>query len=323
MKSTFVTSASRSGNRSIKSAFTLIELLVVIAIIAILAAILFPVFAQAREKARQTTCLSNMKQWGNAQLMYVQDYDETFPQMGVKRTAGWTHVSAYIPVPNDWRAGSSASYIADNGTVWMNALYTYLKSYGVYTCPSQQEYDIPGLSYAGAVKPPVALSYAYNGLLHSYPSAGIKNAADLILMWEATGNHAPRGLYLNSPWLECTGSNDCLYRPAVYTSRVAPFPGNPAPGYDGQGNTGGLWSLEGWAAQGNDYSFFVHAGGQNFLFADGHVKWRKMGGGAPYYDPNAGYTAAGQATQYWSDNENTGFPCLFRPDYNFVDHDCD
>jgi len=62
-----------------RRAFTLIELLVVIAIIAILAAILFPVFAQAREKARQASCLSNQKQYATATLMYVQDYDETFP----------------------------------------------------------------------------------------------------------------------------------------------------------------------------------------------------------------------------------------------------
>jgi len=65
-----------------RSAFTLIELIVVIAIIAILAAILFPVFAQAREKARQTSCLSNERQLGLAVIQYVQDYDQTYPPGG-------------------------------------------------------------------------------------------------------------------------------------------------------------------------------------------------------------------------------------------------
>src|SRR5438132_5762988 len=65
--------------RSSNTGFTLIELLVVIAIIAVLAAILFPVFARAREKARQTSCLSNQKQIAMAVLMYIDDYDETFP----------------------------------------------------------------------------------------------------------------------------------------------------------------------------------------------------------------------------------------------------
>src|SRR6267154_425236 len=71
-----ITSTPRKNHAS---AFTLIELLVVIAIIAILAAILFPVFAQAREKARQASCQSNLRQLGLATLMYVQDYDETYP----------------------------------------------------------------------------------------------------------------------------------------------------------------------------------------------------------------------------------------------------
>ncbi|MDH7568888.1 MAG: prepilin-type N-terminal cleavage/methylation domain-containing protein, partial [Armatimonadota bacterium] len=62
--------------------FTLIELLVVIAIIAILAALLFPVFARARENARKATCMSNCKQIGMATMQYVQDYDETFPRVG-------------------------------------------------------------------------------------------------------------------------------------------------------------------------------------------------------------------------------------------------
>ena len=77
----------KTNNELAVTGFTLIELLVVIAIIAILAAILFPVFAQAREKARQSSCLSNNKQQGIATLMYVQDYDETFP-IGLYFTVG-------------------------------------------------------------------------------------------------------------------------------------------------------------------------------------------------------------------------------------------
>src|SRR5687768_9897179 len=73
-----------------RAGFTLIELLVVIAIIAILAAILFPVFSQAREKARQSACLSNNKQWATAFLMYAQDYDERFPMaFGWYPGVGW------------------------------------------------------------------------------------------------------------------------------------------------------------------------------------------------------------------------------------------
>src|SRR3989440_9152207 len=73
------TEEERMARPSRKDGFTLIELLVVIAIIAILEAILFPVFAQARESARQTNCLSNQKQLGTGLMMYAQDYDETLP----------------------------------------------------------------------------------------------------------------------------------------------------------------------------------------------------------------------------------------------------
>ena len=74
--------------RSARGGFTLIELLVVIAIIAILAAILFPVFAQAREKARQTTCISNFRQLGMGMNMYLHDWDETLPRMRFKQFKG-------------------------------------------------------------------------------------------------------------------------------------------------------------------------------------------------------------------------------------------
>lgn len=111
------------GNRN---GFTLIELLVVIAIIAILIAILFPVFAQAREKARQTSCLSNMKQMGLAVVQYVQDYDETFPR----------------GVNSNWQEG------------WATQIQPYVKSYDVFRCPDDSEtkidppFDGVGISYA-------------------------------------------------------------------------------------------------------------------------------------------------------------------------------
>lgn len=90
--------------------FTLIELLVVVAIIAILAAILFPVFGRARENARRSSCMSNLKQMGLGMMMYVQDYDERYPK----------------------------EYITVNGTnlFWVDVLNPYMKSYQVFICPS-------------------------------------------------------------------------------------------------------------------------------------------------------------------------------------------
>jgi len=100
---------------TVRRGFTLIELLVVIAIIAILAAILFPVFAKAREKARQSSCLSNEKQMGIAFLQYAQDYDETF-----------------MLDPG----GTSSTTDRASAQAWYNALEPYMKSTQILACPS-------------------------------------------------------------------------------------------------------------------------------------------------------------------------------------------
>jgi prepilin-type N-terminal cleavage/methylation domain-containing protein/prepilin-type processing-associated H-X9-DG protein len=106
-----------SHRSSRRSGFTLIELLVVIAIIAILAAILFPVFAQAREAARKSSCLSNMKQIGIAVSMYRQDNDEVFPM-------------AYYYLNNN---SSSNGYAH-----WSGFMQPYIKNWGIFRCPSDK-----------------------------------------------------------------------------------------------------------------------------------------------------------------------------------------
>ncbi|MES2463055.1 MAG: DUF1559 domain-containing protein [Armatimonadota bacterium] len=103
----------KTSGRASSAGFTLIELLVVIAIIAILAAILFPVFAQAREKARQASCLSNTKQLGLGIYQYIQDYDETLPMGGY-----------------NWLG---------NGSRWYRDIYPYVKNAGILVCPSKNE----------------------------------------------------------------------------------------------------------------------------------------------------------------------------------------
>ena len=102
--------------------FTLIELLVVIAIISILAAILFPVFARARENARRASCMSNVKQMGLGVMMYVQDYDEKYPP-------------SYIPAPGPTPDGQS-TYWSSTLWLWQQIIYPYTKSSQIYRCPS-------------------------------------------------------------------------------------------------------------------------------------------------------------------------------------------
>ena len=125
-----------------KRGFTLIELLVVIAIIAILAAILFPVFASARERARMTACMNNMKQLGTATKMYMDNWDDTYPQSGLSgKPTGW------VVSPGNFKID-----------VTRGQIYPYVKTPGAYVCPSDPH---EGQSNASS---PTFLSYSINGI---------------------------------------------------------------------------------------------------------------------------------------------------------------
>jgi prepilin-type N-terminal cleavage/methylation domain-containing protein/prepilin-type processing-associated H-X9-DG protein len=128
--------------RRSRSGFTLIELLVVIAIIAILAAILFPVFAQAREKARQANCISAFKQINLALIMYAQDYDETIPRIRFWEFSGFCSPTA-------------------KSLTWKGALTPYVKSYDFWRCPSNARNNINSEDVDKNIK----VSYACNGIL--------------------------------------------------------------------------------------------------------------------------------------------------------------
>jgi prepilin-type N-terminal cleavage/methylation domain-containing protein/prepilin-type processing-associated H-X9-DG protein len=148
-----------------RAGFTLIELLVVIAIIAILAAILFPVFARARENARRSSCQSNLKQLGLSFIQYAQDFDERLPQIawapGVQYYAyGTAPAGVTKPVGKayfDW-------YTAGNAWTWVDTVTPYVKSDQLFTCPSDPKpnYSQDATTTLGGV------SYGMNGAMNGY-----------------------------------------------------------------------------------------------------------------------------------------------------------
>jgi len=299
-------------------AFTLIELLVVIAIIAILAAILFPVFSQAREKARQSSCLSNTKQIGLAFLMYTQDYDELFPLAGSYTVPvggpGWLW-NYWHAVPEDWRGDICVANPNDNfrctsyRSFWANAVSPYMKNLGIWACPSGSPSKLfSDAIYAGARKPWAKVSYTYNGLLMQYPQAGIVAPADLTLLWEGRGKAQKEGAALTQPALICSDPADpsCRYKPS------------------NNGCQTGNGARSAWF--GHDGTQWVHNGGANFVFTDGHAKWRRLGAVYSDAEPNS-RPATDWSQDPYTHYDGRGFPyyawtdgChlwLFRPDYDF------
>jgi prepilin-type N-terminal cleavage/methylation domain-containing protein/prepilin-type processing-associated H-X9-DG protein len=213
-----------------KKGFTLIELLVVIAIIAILAAILFPVFAKAREKARQSTCASNLRQLGLALSQYSQDYDESIPAMKYGFPADSTSTNYEL------QCGSKILF-------WTNYLEPYIKSRGVFECPS-------GLTM-GCSLPNTKRSYNMNvSLTNCCGDQGVVKMAKLIKPSE-TVHMLDSGVHV------MFGSGGSSY---------GWYNGTPPADAPSGSPTWPDWLQ--WVAN-------RHSGGANVLWADGHVKWMK------------------------------------------------
>ncbi|MFO8082031.1 MAG: DUF1559 domain-containing protein [Armatimonadota bacterium] len=164
--------------------FTLIELLVVIAIIAILAAILFPVFARAREKARQTSCLSNVKQMGLAVMMYVQDYDEMYPNLQLA-----------LETPFTYRGFSHGQML------WYMAIEPYHNNVQVFNCPSTAA-TWRG-QYTGDTR------YGYNAEVGRYASgtssavglADIRLPAETLILADSDWTHSEADYGWSNSWM--------------------------------------------------------------------------------------------------------------------------
>lgn len=245
--------------RAVKRGFTLIELLVVIAIIAILAAILFPVFARARENARRASCQSNLKQIGLGLMQYNQDYDNRFPMYLVGQeslaslAANGKTASASPTVPAEKYQIRHGIHGTPAGTghfqSWMDQIFPYVKSLQVFDCPSMKT-----PATVAAAGPPV--EYVPNYGINAYLTGMYNSASPWTPVNEAVVNgvagkvFACHNTQLNAYY---TASDYNKYQsPAFITGASAAY-----------------------RASLRDITW-GHLGGTNLLFADGHVKFSSL-----------------------------------------------
>jgi len=265
------------------SAFTLIELLVVIAIIAILAAILFPVFAQAREKARAISCLSNQKQIGLGVMQYLQDYDETYPIADYFTDPGtWADQHEWPDLVQPYiKNGDRSKNSAGNMVNWGGG--------GVWHCPSFPDDESGGYGINSSISNDCLAPWNTTPAnFHVAAMASMPSPADTVLIVEKGHNGVGWGyIYFESAewgWTDyvAPSGNQPTHDGLRYDLDQTTTNPQGAPhdcDYPFAGQTGGNWDGCGL------YPRYRHTGTTNAVFADGHAKAMTRGSlsGANWY----------------------------------------
>jgi prepilin-type N-terminal cleavage/methylation domain-containing protein len=329
-----------------KKAFTLIELLVVIAIIAILAAILFPVFAQAKEAAKKTTTLSNFKQTALAFNIYATDADDTWPlQAGAVSSSGEMRWCFYHRVPAGWQANgvhNTPTRIAEDSQFPLNSVQPYMKSIGLFEQAGIATVA-QATNYAQAVKPRAKVGLTFNGMLSSYPGSSVASPGQTPLVWAGMFKQNSDGFALTSPVLWCEDPSGALCQ---FRAGGPPQPsqaGSAVCGYGSNGWYGYAWW--GFAAPGVTTTY-IYGRGLHFAATDSSARFKNIGNlpFAPLFSTSNANTnpwsmfdpADVPGSPYWMTDcaaptidasgvtyPTTGYtvfmyPCYFRPDSEFA-----
>ena len=321
-------SISTRSNRG----FTLIELLVVIAIIAILAAILFPVFAQAKAAAKKTQALNNTKQSGTGLMLYTADNDDMFPIMHPvdSITGSYLHTNGQSPqyrlasIPAGW--GANAAFRDTDAVAWQNSILPYTKNNDILGAPDLNPYTA-GFNYASAPAGLPTTGLSSNGLLNTYPTTGVAASSQCPMLTWANGKESYRGYGYTAVYLRCNARG-------AANAPAAPCRFNPS-GKAQEGNTAAV------TARQDTYEFtFEPKNDTSWVFGDGWIvvhtdtsakffkQPREGRNNGSYTQPGFEYSRIAQGTQIEGGNVAVPARCVsgagmppymsyFRPDSTY------
>jgi prepilin-type N-terminal cleavage/methylation domain-containing protein len=306
-----------------RKAFTLIELLVVIAIIAILAAILFPVFAQAKEAAKKSQTLNNTKQLAIGMAIYITDNDDVLPLSMTRRANGTYRWGTVHPVPTGTLTSGGWNTVNNEvDTYWANSIYGYVKNPDIYNGPSQTKMQLFGVAEVFDPEIPAThMGMTYNGQLNAWNATAVENPSLVPLVWSGVGNTAFKGRGAANPNIFCDGK-----------AEGCRFVSGGAPQSDATTAIGTWGAFFGFSNFNPAWRVWTHGdikgGGVHVARTDSSAKWYRAG---TVEDPQFHTSAAGDmyAAVYYETDGTQGFfywatldgDCTDTSDANTLDQD--